>query len=100
METKITQQSLESLMTIHDDVRTKIFEMFNLKDICGELDNCLKMKYMINNKEVSFTDGVDEYGNDVIRMYENKQYHMVYVVDCFGNKFYQVFNKENLVEEL
>ena len=53
-------------MTIHDDVRTKIFEIFNLKDICGELDNCLKMKYTINNKEVSFTDGVDEYGNDII----------------------------------
>ncbi len=100
METEITQESMESLMTIHDDVRSKIFGMFNLKDICGELDNCLKMRYTINNKEISFTDGDDEYGNDIIRTYENEDYHMVYVVDCFGNKFYQVFNKKNLVEEL
>lgn len=45
METEITQESMESLMMIHDDVRSKIFGMFNLKDICGELDNCLKMRY-------------------------------------------------------
>lgn len=84
---------MKNLIEKYNEFALKIFQIFGLNCVYGEIVSQLEYKWNSCKHEVRWLDEQGElYVCEIRARYDAEEYVMFYVDDC-GNQYYQIFDK-------